>query len=175
MVVPLVWGEWQKNWFVAQASLITILLLLAFAAWCWSQARIRPCDLSVKAAVYHQAIEKLLWYVAIGLVAMLSIAAQWEHWKYGIVCRAIGYGILIAGATFISGVLLGYLFGLRPTEPAQSAGQAATRAPQTNLVEIADWLTKIILGAGLVQLTRLPTPIWKFAQHNGGWSRGWHP
>lgn len=163
MAVVLVWGEWQKNWFLAQASLITILLLLAFAVWCWWQARIRPSDLSVKAAVYHQAVEKLLWCVAIGLVAMISIASQWEHWKYGIVCRAIGYGILIAGATFISGVLLGYLFGLRPTDSARSAGQPATAPPQTNLVEIADWLTKIILGAGLVQLTRLPTPIWKFA------------
>lgn len=151
MALPLVWGEWQKNWVVAQASLITILLLLAFAAWCWWQARIRLSDLSVKAAIYHQAIEKLLWCVAIGLVAMISIAAQWEHWKYGIVCRAIGYGILIAGATFISGVLLGYLFGLRPTDhSAQSGGQSATTPPQTNLVEIADWLTKIILGAGLV-------------------------
>jgi hypothetical protein len=163
-VVPLVLAEWQKNWVMAQASLITILLLLAFTVWCWWQTRERPSDLSVRAAIYHQAIEKLLWCVAIGLLAMVSIAAQWEHWRYGIVCRAVGYGILIAGATFISGVLLGYLFGLRPTDNStQSRGQSATVAPQTNLVEIADWLTKIILGAGLVQLTRLPTPIWNFA------------
>jgi protein-S-isoprenylcysteine O-methyltransferase Ste14 len=164
-VVPLVWAESQKLWVMAQACLITILLLLALAVWCWWQTRNKTADLSVRAAVYHRAIEKLLWLVAIGLLAMISIASQWKHWEYGIVCRAIGYGILVAGSTFIAGVLLGYLFGLRPTDNSKEAAEPLSKLhPQTNLVEIADWLTKIILGAGLVQLTHLPTPIWKFAQ-----------
>jgi len=102
--------------------------------------------------------------VAIGILAMVTVATRTEHWVEGIVARAIGYGILIAGAAFISGVLLGYLFGLRPTDHSGNpSGSSSSRPAQTNLVEIADWLTKIILGAGLVQLTRLPGPIWKLA------------
>jgi hypothetical protein len=162
LVIPLVWAEGQQEWLAAQASLITILLLLAFAAWCWWQTKNKAPDLSVQAAVYHRAIEKLLWCVAIGMLAMISIAAQWKHWLFGVVCRAIGYGILTAGAAFMSGVLLGYLFGLQPTD-RKSVGLTSKSHPQTNLAEIADWLTKIILGAGLVQLTRLPTPIWNLA------------
>jgi hypothetical protein len=32
-------------------------------------------------------------------------------------------------------------------------------APSTNLAEISDWLTKLLLGAGLVSLTRLGAPL----------------
>lgn len=164
IVFPLVWAEEHRCWLAAQASLITLLLLLSLAVWCWWQENDRRPDLSVAANTYHRALKKLLWCVAIGIAAMISNATRTEYWVEGIVARAIGYGILIAGAAFISGVLFGYLFGLHPTDNSQKAvGQSSSPPPQTNLVEIADWLTKIILGAGLVQLTRLPGPIWTFA------------
>ena len=44
-----------------------------------------------------------------------------------------------------------------------NAGARATDdlrfAPSTNLAEISDWLTKLLLGAGLVSLTRLGAPL----------------
>ncbi len=164
MVYLLVRAEDSQNWLEAQVSLVTTLTLLALTLWCWWQQNNEAPELSRGAAIYHRALDKLLWCVAIGILAMLTIATRTEHWVEGIVARAIGYGILIAGAAFISGVLLGYLFGLRPTDNSQnSAGQSPAARPQTNLAEIADWLTKIILGAGLVQLTSMPGPIWKFA------------
>jgi hypothetical protein len=44
---------------------------------------------------------------------------------------------------------------------ADQAGgdQANTFTPSTNLAEISDWLTKLLLGAGLVELTRLGRPL----------------
>jgi hypothetical protein len=164
LVIVLAKAEQSQNWLAAQASLVTILTLLALTLWCWWQESNKAPELSVAAATYHRALEKLLWCVAIGILAMLTIATRTEHWVEGIVARAIGYGVLISGAAFISGVLLGYLFGLHPTDNSRkSTGQSSSPPPQTNLAEIADWLTKIILGAGLVQLTRMPAPIWKFA------------
>ncbi|HXM23760.1 MAG TPA: hypothetical protein VN948_21055 [Terriglobales bacterium] len=165
MVYRVVKAEEHGNWHVAQACLLTALLLTAITVWCWWQERHKTPDLSVKAEIYRRALEKLLWCVAVGMFAMLSAATRQVYWQHLNVARAIGYGILIAGSAFISGVLAGYLFGLRPTDNSKnSANQPSSPPPQTNLVEIADWLTKIILGAGLVQLTRLPTPIWKFAE-----------
>ena len=164
MLVPLVWAEEYQYWPVAQASLLTIIVLLVLTVWCWLQVKNEAPDLSVAACTYHRALEKLFWCVAVGMLAMISIATRSEYWQNGVVAKAIGYGILVAGASFISGVLLGYLFGLQPTDNSKkSANQPSTPRAQTNLVEIADWLTKIILGAGLVQLTRLPKPIWEFA------------
>ena len=165
MVYAVVKAEERGQWAVAQACLLTALLLAATTLWCWWQEKHKTPDLSVKAEVYRRALQKLLWCVAVGLFAMLSAATRQEYWAQTNVARAVGYGILIAGSAFICGVLAGYLFGLRPTDNSKnSANQPLSPPPQTNLVEIADWLTKIILGAGLVQLTRLPEPIWKFAQ-----------
>ena len=54
---------------------------------------------------------------------------------------------------------------VRPTkstgEPSRAQAQAggARFLPSTNLAEISDWLTKLLLGAGLVELTRLGQPI----------------
>src|SRR5262249_24206531 len=58
------------------------------------------------------------------------------------------------------GGLLGILFGVRPVDSKTSGTH-----PRTNLEEIADWLTKIILGAGLVGLTKLPPLIGQFASY----------
>jgi hypothetical protein len=44
------------------------------------------------------------------------------------------------------------------TDPA-SPVQASQFTPSTNLAEISDWLTKLLLGAGLVELTRLGRPL----------------
>jgi hypothetical protein len=169
MVCAVVWAEGRRNWHLAQACLLAALLLAAMTVWYWWQEKHKPPDLSVKAEIYRRALEKLLWCVAVGMFAMLSAGTRQEYWQAHNVARAIGYGILIAGSSFISGVLAGYLFGLRPTDNSKnSANQPSSPPPQTNLVEIADWLTKIILGAGLVQLTNLPTPIWKFAVFMAG-------
>jgi len=70
---------------------------------------------------------------------------------------------MIAGAFFIAGALLGYLFGLRPISASKGQSGSSPPPPPTNLEEIADWLTKLILGAGLVELTRLKGPISDFA------------
>jgi hypothetical protein len=52
------------------------------------------------------------------------------------------------------------------TATDKAAAEAANRAtgasnfePSTNLAEVSDWLTKLLLGAGLVQLTHLGPPV----------------
>jgi hypothetical protein len=76
------------------------------------------------------------------------------------------FGLLfaISGGAWMSGATLGFLFGVpryksadgtsavaaAPQAPAAQAVMAFT--PNTNLEQISDWLTKIIVGATLVQL-----------------------
>jgi hypothetical protein len=113
--------------------------------------------------IYHRAIHKVLLCVAIGVNALVLNGIRIERWRNDLVAQSVGYGILFGGAAFICGVMLGYLFGLRPSGQTKSAdGQTSAALPQSNLEEIADWLTKLILGAGLVALTKLPAPILKF-------------
>jgi hypothetical protein len=163
IAVVLVRAEKHQDWLTAQASLITILLLLALMVWDLWKANHTAPSLSVEAAVYYRATNKVLVCVAVGFAALVLNANREDHWEHGGVARAIGYGALVAGAFFIAGALLGYLFGLRPTGASQSQSSSPAPPPPTNLEEIADWLTKLILGAGLVELTHLRGPIRDFA------------
>jgi len=46
-----------------------------------------------------------------------------------------------------------------PTTGATPAAFGSKYTPSTNLAEVSDWLTKLLLGAGLVQLTSLGAPV----------------
>jgi Putative Ig domain len=73
----------------------------------------------------------------------------------------LGVGVLTALAAFLAGCLTGFLFGI-PRVVSSGQARLATSseyAPSSNLAEVSDWLTKLLLGAGLVQLTRLGAPI----------------
>ena len=76
MGIPLVRAEKHQQWIAAQASLLALLLLLALTIWYWWHANHQLIDMSVAAATYHRALEKLLWCVAIGIFAMITIATQ---------------------------------------------------------------------------------------------------
>ena len=99
--------------------------------------------------------------------------------------KLVGTLVLEAGAAFAFGALVGFLFGIPRSlqgKPTQVTRPAATGAPgtkdpastasdkpegmraagdagygsNTNLEEISDWLTKIIVGLGLINLKLIP-------------------
>lgn len=90
-------------------------------------------------------------------------------WQYPVKAMAILF--LAAGTAFAAGAFLGFLFGVPRVAPPAVVGAPAlatgTPTPATgtapaatgtavitstaNLVEIADWLLKLLLGAGLTQ------------------------
>lgn len=97
--------------------------------------------------------------------------------------------VVCGGAFLAFGALIGFLFGIPrvlqkdasarpapetvPNLPASEAGAAAPRPPapssyhiqvNTNLEQISDWLTKIIVGLGLVELRDLAGHLHRLAQ-----------
>jgi hypothetical protein len=78
--------------------------------------------------------------------------------------NTIPVALVIAGGAFAVGGLLGFLFGIPRTLQSQGNGNGANTGsdgkPQylvnTNLEQISDWLTKIIVGVGLVQIASFP-------------------
>jgi hypothetical protein len=73
----------------------------------------------------------------------------------------LAIGVITAGASLIVGALLGFLFGLPRT--LEHSGTTATLVTNTNLDQISDWLTKILIGLGLVQLGKVAGGIDKLA------------
>jgi hypothetical protein len=80
--------------------------------------------------------------------------------------EALAIGLFTASAAFAVGALFGFLFGIPRSSGAAanadagtgreaSAGEAAAVphfTTNTNLEQISDWLTKILVGVGLVQI-----------------------
>ena len=79
----------------------------------------------------------------------------------------LSLSLVIAGASFAIGGLLGFLFGLpKPagsTEETETAARTGALSPNSNLVQISDWFTKILIGATLVQFKELVNSIGNFA------------
>ena len=99
-----------------------------------------------------------LWVPAFGAVwvVVYAFATPGSHWAY------VAVGMLTSIAALVIGYLVGFLFGI-PRVVSSGALRHGTGTsdytPSSNLAEVSDWLTKLLLGAGLVQLTRLGVPI----------------
>lgn len=87
------------------------------------------------------------------LVGLLPIALY--AWKSDDGLRVFGAAVLVAGAASAAGALFGFLFGVPRVKTAE--GQDAARyGPNTNLEQISDWLTKVLVGATLTQINEIP-------------------
>lgn len=113
-------------------------------------------------------LKQLIW---LGLIAILvlSIGSVWEakNGNEGKVellgfLKSCGTAVLISGACFSAGALTGFLFAipklLQNTNllPEQIKQDQTVILHNDNLVQISDWLTKIIVGVGLTQLNNIP-------------------
>jgi CheY-like chemotaxis protein len=108
----------------------------------------------VRAEASEDEAPWLPYLVAVPLpgAALLAIVVYaWSDWD------VLAVAALVAGGAFVAGGLLGFLFGI-PRSLARPEGEdeaAGTYSPNTNLEQISDWLTKILVGVGLVQFTTL--------------------
>jgi hypothetical protein len=97
----------------------------------------------------------LPYLVAVPVAALGGILVYaWRDWDM------LAVATLVAGGAFVVGGLLGFLFGIpRSLAGPEGAGDDAAAAgayrPNTNLEQISDWLTKILVGVGLVQFATL--------------------
>jgi hypothetical protein len=81
---------------------------------------------------------------------------------------------MLAFSAFTTGNLLGLLFGIpkavqAETDELRTSGGADPRniAANNNLVQISDWLTKVLVGATLTQVTKLPVALEYFSVQYG--------
>lgn len=101
--------------------------------------------------------EQLGWCISVSpvvlLIAVLIYAAA-DHFPKGTTFGSVtAVGIAAAAAALMSGVFVGFLFGLpQALNQTKPKGFLTTN---TSLDQITDWLTKILVGLGLVQLGKV--------------------
>ena len=120
-------------------------------------------------------------WVALLMLSLFAAAIELIYARYSSTNAKVpfgeiaGYALSISLASIITGILLGFLFGIPRTLSGSSQPQApienhdSTKDPtasnttqppnlgtNTNLEQISDWLTKMLVGVGLTQIGQIP-------------------
>lgn len=113
----------------------------------------------------------MVFIISVGLLLIYLFTASARAVEdQGWVCGVL---MLIGGAAGLAGALLGFLFGI-PKVLQNAAVQASTgdanhaasasptrHVTNTNLEEVSDWLSKMLVGVGLTQLLLAPSALWR--------------
>jgi tetratricopeptide (TPR) repeat protein len=136
-------------------------------------------DIKTSIEYAEEALRMLRILVGAGFVGNIVYALQAPNSNQ--FASIVSVGVIVAGAALLIGGLLGFLFGI-PRTPQQNQ---TTKQPiegekkqspegetqqvgyqvNTNLEQISDWLTKILVGVGLTQLSSLPDALKSFAEY----------
>ena len=128
------------------------------------------------------------WFIAtlilvgVGLLALILYSLQFLGSASRILSIA-SLGFAVAGAAFLIGMVVGFLFGIPhslqgnlPSGGSENAVGAESGdsdrpqgslsiGPNTNLEQISDWLTKILVGVGLTQIGQIPNAAGQLARY----------
>jgi hypothetical protein len=115
----------------------------------------------------------------IGLIGALFTGAFLICSQWGGVAAAIGVGGLILMAAASAGAGLGFLFSVPRVLSVGPAGISGARASvpsrllgsNTNLERISEWLTTMIVGVGLSQMTSIGEGLGLFTQFLATWGQ----
>jgi hypothetical protein len=106
-----------------------------------------------RATVWLSALALLLPLGGTTWIWIYAFSTPGSHWSY------VGIGSMAAMAAMLTGIFAGFILGVpKLVSSGQLTVPAGTPSPNTNLGEISDWITKLLLGAGLVSLTHLGGP-----------------
>jgi len=123
----------------------------------------------------ERALFVLVMCLAAGCLVIPFYAAQASSFFQFVSISGVAF--LVAFSALLAGGLLGFLFGIPRTlqQQEKSAGQenadVGTSEPEyvinTNLEQISDWLTKILVGVGLTQIASIPSSLRRVAEYIG--------
>jgi hypothetical protein len=119
----------------------------------------RRSKLDTPAAIRTRDLSLTMRVLTIGLIFGLYLVlaatgyAPKEQDRFSVERTAMGWGLAYFGASFIVGFLFAYP---RTLQGDADKGTTYEQRVNTNLEQISDWLTKIIVGLGLIELKQMP-------------------
>ena len=111
------------------------------------------------------------------LLAMLGVCGILIYVYQDFVCAKLTHKIsyaysmcatlfFVSGGIFCFGSSIGFLFGIPRSASSDDTSKSNTHyIGNDNLLQISDWLTKIIIGVGLTQLYQIPSTLKRLAQY----------
>ncbi len=110
----------------------------------------------------------MLFALVVGVLAIGTFALA----RMGSFWATLASATFLAGSALTVGALTGFVFGIPRAvqettgSPGASGGLVPEYRTNTNLEQISDWLTKIVVGLGLTHLTELPKRLEWLAEYN---------
>ena len=165
------------------AGLLALILLVIAGLWYRRSNRWGAVSMPVRnydPVDRYKIMHRLQGLAGFGCALILIYALRFL--ASGDSARIFAIAVLVAGAALSAGFLVGFIFGIprvggkAVAEAAAVPGGARASAyetetasvtPNSNLVEISDWLTKIIVGVGLVELNSIPAKLGELAYYLG--------
>ena len=100
-------------------------------------------------------------FIFTGLLALIAIV-------FACKCTYPAVAFLIALAAFASGGITGFIFGIPRTMQKSTSTEGHTEVhDNTNLEQISDWLTKIMVGVGLTQINSIKSGFYTLSEQAG--------
>lgn len=126
---------------------------------------------------FYHSVSATAWMAVFGVMVAGGIGALAVHAR-GMEApfEVLPFSLLVAGGFSVLGALMGFLFAIprslsNPHAAVERDGKSGhdglDYSTNTNLEEISDWLTKILVGVGLTQLIRAPDFLRALSIHLG--------
>lgn len=122
-------------------------------------------DINLRKVATSLALWSVIGAILIAIFAMSTLdVGRWYIHNAKSALEVFGFGSLLSLAAIAIGGLLGFLFGIPRTIQSDNKAQDEFRqVVNTNLEQISDWLTKILVGVGLTELNNLAPKMWALA------------
>jgi tetratricopeptide (TPR) repeat protein len=100
-----------------------------------------------------------------GFGCALVVVYAFQFHSSGTWVRIAAVGIMIAAAALLLGFLFGFIFCYPRVKKNAGELKPSSDSVEDNpsLADISDWLTKIMVGVGLVELNKIPSSLWLFS------------
>jgi len=116
-----------------------------------------------------KALTKNLTYVltltGAFFLALYGVSVGLSECSLTMFLKVVGTGGILSCSAFVVGSLLGFLFGIPKGPEKQSENRPWV--VNTNLVQISDWLTKMLVGLSLAVLFQVPGHLNRFGTYFG--------
>jgi hypothetical protein len=99
------------------------------------------------------------WFLAVGLAMTVGLIAIILYAVEERSSRVFAVELLVSLAATMVGAMGGFVFGVPKSVATSQPTPGTEYQGNTNLEQISDWLTKILVGAGLVELKNIPSAL----------------
>lgn len=118
----------------------------------------------------NKALGFIVFIAILGILGILIYVYQ--DWIGALAQKKTSYAysmcatlFFVAGGVFCLGSSMGFLFGIPRSASNSDAKPNKHYIGNDNLLQISDWLTKIIIGVGLTELYQIPRTLKKVAHY----------